>query len=66
MPVLKLLLIPQFLIAYVILAVIVGMIGRDKQIGFWGFFLLALVITPVVPAVFMLIGRPRRTSRARG
>lgn len=65
MPVFKLLLIPQFLIAYVILAVIVGMIGRDKQIGFWGFFLLALVITPIVPAVFMLIGRPRRRARAR-
>jgi hypothetical protein len=62
---LKLLLVPQFLIAYVILAVIVGLIGRDKQIGFWGFFLLSLVITPIVPAVFMLIGRPRRRARAR-
>lgn len=62
---LKMLLVPQFLIAYLILAVIVGLLGRDKQIGFWGFFLLSLVITPIVPAVFMLISRPRRRARAR-
>lgn len=61
---LKLLFVPQFLIAYVILAVIIGLIGRNKQIGFWGFFLLSLLITPVIPAIFMLIGRPRR-ARAR-
>ena len=57
---LKLLFVPQFLIAYVILAIIIGLIGRNKQIGFWGFFLLSLLITPVIPAIFMLIGRPRR------
>ena len=62
---LKLLLVPQFLIAYVILAVIVGMFGRDKKIGFWGFFLLSLLITPIIPAVFMLISSPRRVARRR-
>lgn len=61
---LKMLFVPQFLIAYVILAVIIGLIGRNKQIGFWGFFLLSLLITPLIPGIFMLIGRPRR-ERAR-
>ena len=61
---LKMLFVPQFLIAYVILALIVGLFGRDKAIGFWGFFLLSLLITPVIPAVFMLITRPRRPARA--
>jgi hypothetical protein len=61
---LKMLLVPQFLIAYIILALIVGLFGRDKAIGFWGFFLLSLLITPIVPAVFMLITRPRRVRRA--
>jgi hypothetical protein len=64
MPVLKLLLIPQFLIAYVILCLIVGILGRGKQIGFWGFFLLSLLLTPILPAFSMLISRPRR-ARAR-
>lgn len=57
---LKMLLVPQFLIAYLILCLIVGLLGRNKQIGFWGFFLLSIVITPIVPLLFMLIDRPRR------
>lgn len=59
---LKMLLVPQFLIAYLILCLIVGLLGRDKVIGFWGFFLLSIIITPIVPFVFMLITRPRRRS----
>ena len=59
---LKLLLVPQFLAAYVILALIVGLLGRNKQIGFWGFFLLSLVTTPLVTGVFMIINRNRRVS----
>jgi len=59
---LKMLLVPQFLIAYLILCLIVGMLGRDKQIGFWGFFLLSIIITPIVPLLFMLIDRPRRVK----
>lgn len=62
---LKMLFVPQFLAAYVILAIIVGLLGRDKQIGFWGFFLLSLLITPLVTGVFMLINRPRRVEHAR-
>src|SRR6185369_11189411 len=32
---LKLLMVPQFFIAYVILALIVALLGRNKAIGFW-------------------------------
>lgn len=62
---LKLLMVPQFLIAYLILCVIAGMLGRNKVIGFWGYFLLSIVITPIVPMLFMLIGRPRAPRPAR-
>lgn len=53
---------PQFLIAYAILALIVGLLGRDKQIGFWGFFMLSLLLTPLVTGFFMVINRPRKVS----
>jgi hypothetical protein len=59
---LRLLLVPQIVVAYVILALIVGLLGRNKAIGFWGFFLLSLILTPVVTGVFMIINRPRRLS----
>lgn len=60
MALLKLLMVPQFLIAYIILALIVGLLGRNKAIGFWGFFLLSLLLTPVVIGVFMIINRDRK------
>jgi hypothetical protein len=64
MPLLKLLMVPQLAIAYIILALIMALLGRNKAIGFWGFFLLSLILTPVVIGVFMIINRDRRPSRA--
>ena len=63
MPLLKLLMVPQFAIAYIILALIVALLGRNKAIGFWGFFLLSLILTPIVIGVFMIINRDRKTRR---
>ena len=60
MPLLKLLMVPQFAIAYIILALIVALLGRNKAIGFWGFFLLSLILTPIVIGVFMIINRDRK------
>ena len=57
---LKMLMVPQFLAAYVILAVIVGLLGRNKQIGFWGFLVLSLVMTPVVTGFFLVVTRDRK------
>jgi len=61
--VLKLLLIPQVLLAYIILAVIVGLLGRNKQVGFWGFLVLSLVMTPLITGFFLVITRDRRGVR---
>ena len=63
MVLLKLLMVPQFFIAYVILALIVALLGRNKAIGFWGFFLLSLILTPVVTGIFMIINRDRKPRR---
>jgi hypothetical protein len=61
---LKMLMVPQFLVAYVILAIIVGLLGRHKQVGFWGFFLLSLLMTPLLTGFFMIINRPRAPLRS--
>ena len=65
MAILTLLMVPQFLAAYVILALIVGLLGRNKMIGFWGFFLLSLVLTPIVTGLFMILNTNRKPQRAR-
>jgi hypothetical protein len=57
---LKLLMVPQILAAYVILALIVALLGRNKQVGFWGFLVLSLVMTPIITGFFLIITRDRK------
>jgi len=64
MGLMRLLQVPQLLIAYMILAVIVALCGRHKQIGFWGFLLLSLLLTPLITGFFMLINRDRGAASA--
>ncbi len=33
---------------YVALSLMVGLLGRKKLLGFWGFFLGSLILTPVM------------------
>jgi len=42
-------------LAYAILCVIVGYIGRDSRIGFWGVSFLAMLLTPVVAGLALLL-----------
>jgi hypothetical protein len=61
----RMMFIPQFMLAYVILAIIVGLCGRNKYLGFWGFLFLSLLVTPVVTAFFMIITRNRPRAAIR-
>ncbi len=36
---------------YILLAIIVGILGRKRAIGFWGFFTLSLCLTPLVTSL---------------
>ena len=48
----------MLLALYLVLSLIAGIIGSSRTIGFWGFFLLSLVITPLVTlAVLAVTGR---------
>jgi hypothetical protein len=57
---LQLLMVPQILAAYVILALIVALLGRHKQVGFWGFLILSLLMTPLLTGFFLIITRDRK------
>jgi hypothetical protein len=41
------------------LSALVGWIGRDRAIGFAGFFVLSLLFTPFVMALVLLVSVPR-------
>lgn len=49
-------------VLYIILCTIVGLIGRNKTIGFWGFFFFSMVLTPLVGFAVLAIARDKDRS----
>lgn len=47
-------------IIYVLVCVLVGYLGRDTQIGFWGFFFLSILFTPLIGVFILAVSAPRR------
>lgn len=50
----------ELAIAYVLLAVVAGIVGRKQRFGFWGFFSYSLLITPFAVLVFLYFASPRK------
>ena len=46
-----------FMIGYVAIAAVLGWLGRDTRAGPLLIFLVALFVTPVFPAIYVLIVR---------
>lgn len=46
---------------YVLLSILVGWLGRHKQVGFVGFLVLSLVFTPVVTLLVLMMSHDRRS-----
>ena len=46
-------------VIYIVAALLVGWLGRTRQIGFAGFFLLALFFTPVLVLVVLMLTHNR-------
>ena len=54
------------LAAYLVFAILVGLCGSQRRMGFTGTFLLSLVITPVIGLLVLLMTGPsRRAETAR-
>lgn len=42
-----------FIIVYIILAAICGLLGNRTRIGFWGVFLLSFFFTPITTLIYL-------------
>lgn len=51
--------------AYLIFALLVGLCGSQRRMGFTGTFLLSLVVTPVVALIVLLVTGPSRRAESR-
>lgn len=57
---------PFYVAAYLVLAVLVGLCGRHRRIGFVGFLIVALLLTPPLGLVIVYCTaetRPRPLAR---
>jgi hypothetical protein len=54
----------MWLVVYVLLAIFVGILGRHKQIGFVGFLLLSILLSPVISLIILMIAKDRRPDVA--
>jgi hypothetical protein len=64
----------ELLLPLLAASLLAGILGRQRRIGFWGFFFASMVFTPVVTLSFLYFAAPveaaagiaRRTSALRG
>lgn len=50
------------LLLYAALCALVGYLGRNRSVGFAGYFVLSLLLTPLVMALVLLVGGQRKPS----
>lgn len=49
-----------FYALYALLCLLVGYLGRRREIGFAGFFVLSILLTPVITSLILLISGQRK------
>jgi len=45
-------------VAWVVLAVIIGFFGRNRRFRFWGYFFASVLLTPIVGVLLLLAAIP--------
>lgn len=47
-------------IIYLFLCMVAGYIGRNKRLGYWGFFFCSILFTPIISLLFMYFTMPAK------
>ncbi|NJL72142.1 MAG: hypothetical protein HC888_11450 [Candidatus Competibacteraceae bacterium] len=51
--------LPIIVVAYVGAAIILGILGRNRKFGPWGYFFSSILFTPVIGVFLLLASDPR-------
>lgn len=54
---------PVIIIAWITFSVLVGTLGSDRKIGFWGSFLLSIILSPVIALFITLFSKSLTQQR---
>jgi hypothetical protein len=46
------------IILYVVFCLITGYLGRERRMGFWGAFIVSLLITPLLMVLILILFGP--------
>lgn len=47
-------------LACIFISFIIGYLGRNKKMGFWGYFFATLLLTPFIGALLLIISDKRK------
>lgn len=48
---------------WVIFSIVVGFVGSNRNIGFWGAFFLSILLSPVIGLIIALVSKNKRDER---
>jgi len=49
----------KVIVAYFILCIIIGLLGRGRKMGGWGYFFSSIVLTPVIGIMLVMLSDKR-------
>jgi len=47
---------------YFVVSLLIGLIGRNKRFGFWGFFFGSILLTPIIGLLLLLAATPVKST----
>jgi hypothetical protein len=53
------------IIAWVLLAIVIGFFGRNRRFRFWGYFFASVLLTPIVGILLLLAAIPLKEPKHR-
>jgi len=51
------------LVLYLLLCALIGFLGRNRLMGFWGYFFGSVLLTPIVSALLVLVSKRQKSKQ---
>jgi uncharacterized membrane protein len=50
------------ILIYILLSLVMGLVGRNRKFGFWGYFFGSIVLTPIIGLLLVLASDSRKPA----
>jgi hypothetical protein len=54
---------PSIIVPWILFSIIVGFLGRRLRFGFWGYFFVSILLTPVIGLLMLIAAVPTKAMR---